>query len=476
MKTSQPNSPRKKTLANGSGQYFSGYPTKSNTQSNKPIFVQSFKPAPIQTLQLMSESETQSSLKNRNPQKTISSRGQVNKAFFNNPIVNKRVTNKNNRNFTCGNAEKVFLAKSRRHITSMEANSFEKERGADINDKLNMTMVEESKYKKIVNSKNLITVNKKSNELKITDKEKAIYGDRFPKGYEKVSLLGRGGCALVWLGLKNNNKVAIKQFVKCNSLKSKADIDSCKVELAIGKLLSNNTTDSEKYPGIKNVITYLDIMEDTRDMWVVYKLGGASLTKELFEVKGDFFKGERLYRITHQSLYEAIRTDKKLLKQLLRGLIETLDLLQHHNIVHCDLKPDNILVSYDCKKLDVKIIDFGSAFIYGEGGVLRMTTPEYMPPECLEHMKAAKEDLKYLAHKTQPWSIDMWSTGAILLEIATGFPQWLSLKGLIKGTRKLLTGIGAFAVAGKDLGKTIKKQKHIVKTLNEMSRVLKQYD
>jgi len=67
----------------------------------------------------------------------------------------------------------------------------------------------------------------------------------------------------------------------------------------------------------------------------------------------------------------------------------------------------------------------------------------------------------------------MWSTGAILLEIATGFPQWLSLKGLIKGTHKLLTGIGAFAVAGKDLGKTIKKQKHIVKTLNE---ILKQYD
>ena len=30
-----------------------------------------------------------------------------------------------------------------------------------------------------------------------------------------------------------------------------------------------------------------------------------------------------------------------------------------------------------------------------------------------------------------PWSIDIWSLGAILLEIVTGFPLWLSYKGRI---------------------------------------------
>jgi serine/threonine protein kinase len=29
------------------------------------------------------------------------------------------------------------------------------------------------------------------------------------------------------------------------------------------------------------------------------------------------------------------------------------------------------------------------------------------------------------------WSIDVWSMGAILLEIVTGFPLWLSYKGRI---------------------------------------------
>jgi len=33
----------------------------------------------------------------------------------------------------------------------------------------------------------------------LTDEEKSLYGNRCPKGYQRISLLGRGGCALVWL-------------------------------------------------------------------------------------------------------------------------------------------------------------------------------------------------------------------------------------------------------------------------------------
>ena len=46
----------------------------------------------------------------------------------------------------------------------------------------------------------------------LTDEEKAIYGIRCPAGYKKLSVLGRGGCALVWTGHneQTNNKVAIK--------------------------------------------------------------------------------------------------------------------------------------------------------------------------------------------------------------------------------------------------------------------------
>lgn len=38
---------------------------------------------------------------------------------------------------------------------------------------------------------------KKLEEL--LDFERAIYGDRCPVGFEKLQLLGKGGCAIVWL-------------------------------------------------------------------------------------------------------------------------------------------------------------------------------------------------------------------------------------------------------------------------------------
>jgi len=46
----------------------------------------------------------------------------------------------------------------------------------------------------------------------LTDDEKQNYGDRFLKDYVKADFLGRGGFALVWLGIckKTNKQYAIK--------------------------------------------------------------------------------------------------------------------------------------------------------------------------------------------------------------------------------------------------------------------------
>jgi hypothetical protein len=38
----------------------------------------------------------------------------------------------------------------------------------------------------------------------LTNDEKLMYGNRCPKGYKKSTLLGRGGCALVWLAIDEN--------------------------------------------------------------------------------------------------------------------------------------------------------------------------------------------------------------------------------------------------------------------------------
>jgi serine/threonine protein kinase len=35
------------------------------------------------------------------------------------------------------------------------------------------------------------------------------------------------------------------------------------------------------------------------------------------------------------------------MKLFVRKLVETLDFLQKEAVVHCDLKPDNVLIKYD---------------------------------------------------------------------------------------------------------------------------------
>ncbi len=86
--------------------------------------------------------------------------------------------------------------------------------------------------------------------------------------------------------------------------------------------------------------------------------------------------------------YDRLKSDLNILKELLRKLLEALDLLQHRRIIHADLKPDNVLVEFDGSKIvSLKLIDFGSAFFYDQPCNMRMTTPEYQAPECLEYSR-----------------------------------------------------------------------------------------
>lgn len=45
-----------------------------------------------------------------------------------------------------------------------------------------------------------------------------------------------------------------------------------------------------------------------------------------------------------------------------------------------------------------------------------------------------------------PWSYDIWSLGCILVEMLSGFPLWLSLKGRTEINGKNTFGYGMFGV------------------------------
>ena len=55
----------------------------------------------------------------------------------------------------------------------------------------------------------------------------------------------------------------------------------------------------KEFPGIEKIARLYSVIEENRDVWLSYQVGGKCLTNHLFEVKGEFYKGERLYGVTH---------------------------------------------------------------------------------------------------------------------------------------------------------------------------------
>ncbi|KAK0137785.1 Dual specificity tyrosine-phosphorylation-regulated kinase 4 [Merluccius polli] len=87
-------------------------------------------------------------------------------------------------------------------------------------------------------------------------------------------------------------------------------------------------------------------------------------------------------------------------------LLRSLQFLSRTGIIHCDLKPGNILVSKDDPKV-IKVADFGASRLEHLNTYPVIQTMPYKSPEVVLHNAYTK-------------AIDMWSLGCILAELKTG--------------------------------------------------------
>ncbi|CBN80221.1 calcium/calmodulin-dependent protein kinase IV [Ectocarpus siliculosus] len=143
----------------------------------------------------------------------------------------------------------------------------------------------------------------------------------------------------------------------------------------------------------KNVVGFRDLFSDDNFYYIVME----------FATGGELF--DRLVTKGAHSEHDAA--------SLLREVVDAVAYLHGHSIIHFDIKPENILLhDADTDDIDVRLVDFGSAFVVGatgESGPKNDSgTIAYSAPEVLRGQSVST-------------AADMWSLGVVLYILLSGF-------------------------------------------------------
>nr|XP_033813396.1 PAS domain-containing serine/threonine-protein kinase isoform X2 [Geotrypetes seraphini] len=199
----------------------------------------------------------------------------------------------------------------------------------------------------------------------------------YSKEYSTLSPIGRGAFGFVWTArCKEDNKEVVVKFI----LKEKV-LDDCWVEdPELGKITQEIAILTRlQHP---NIIKVLDVFENKSFFQLVMEKHGSGL--DLFEF------------IDHQPIL-----GEPLASYIYRQLVAAVGYLRSRNILHRDIKDENVIIAED---FSIKLVDFGSA-AYLELGKLFYTfcgTIEYCAPEVL------------LGNPYQGPELEMWALGVTL--------------------------------------------------------------
>ncbi|KAL1789337.1 RAD51-associated protein 1 isoform X1 [Sigmodon hispidus] len=114
------------------------------------------------------------------------------------------------------------------------------------------------------------------------------------------------------------------------------------------------------------------------------------------------------------NLYELMKNNSfqgfslSIVRRFTLSVLKCLQMLYVEKIIHCDLKPENIVL-YQRGQVTVKVIDFGSSCYEHQKVYTYIQSRFYRSPEVI------------LGHPYN-MAIDMWSLGCIMAELYTGYP------------------------------------------------------
>ncbi|XP_046401485.1 dual specificity tyrosine-phosphorylation-regulated kinase 4-like isoform X2 [Ischnura elegans] len=120
------------------------------------------------------------------------------------------------------------------------------------------------------------------------------------------------------------------------------------------------------------------------------------------------------FELMSLNLYELIKKNNYqgfslgLIRRFAQSLAQCLLLLYQEKIIHCDLKPENVLLRRR-GSTSIKVIDFGSSCYSHQRVYTYIQSRFYRSPEVILGLSYGP-------------AIDMWSLGCILAELYTGYP------------------------------------------------------
>ena len=187
--------------------------------------------------------------------------------------------------------------------------------------------------------------------------------------YKLTKKCGEGTYAKVYKGIKDDNDEKVMTLKRFKKFEKTEGIDSSTIiEISLLKKLNH-----------RHIISLTDVCYDNSNIVMVYDYCRITL---------------------HDLNFNYVNTFR--IKKYMKEILQALEYCHAYGIIHCDVKPANILINKHC----VKLCDFScSTVTHIENKYAQMVTLWYRSPELL------------LGSTNYGTPVDIWSAGCILAEM-----------------------------------------------------------